>query len=168
VSVPSPARTLVLLRRIHDKYGPQGFGRVSQTLLALSFQAQGFRVTKNPVGVPDIMARRQTPAGGFAIEAKTSQEWRVTLPERELKGLTDSGLTPTLAVLSFPDRDPQWFLIDAKDLSTGTYEIARLVRHARINVGFDVNLVFRTVLGERIGMVMENLEALDSLLREGS
>jgi hypothetical protein len=138
---------------------------VSQTLLALTFQSQGFKVTKNPVGVPDILAHRADSSGGFAIEAKTSEEGRVTLQERELKGLVDTGLTPTVAALAFPDRDPRWFLIVGSGLPAGTYEMIHLARRPRVDVGFDTNSVFRRVLGERIGLVMENLEGLESLLR---
>lgn len=161
----SPARTLVLLRRLHDRHGAQGFGRVCQTLLAISFKSAGFEVTKNPVGVPDILARRAGPSGGFAIEAKTSEERRVTLQERELKGLVDSGLVPALAILSFPEPDPLWYLIDATKVAPGNYEVIHLARRPRVDVGFEVNSVFRTVLAERADSAMENLEELDSLLR---
>lgn len=164
--IPGPARTLVLLRRIHDQYGPQGFGRICQTLLALTFKSAGFKVTKNPVGVPDILSHRGVGGGGFALEVKTSEEKHVVLPERELRGLTASGLTPTLAVLSFPDFDPRWYLIGIAGLAAGSYDVTRLARRPPVDVGFDVNSAFRAVLGERIGLVTENLEGLELLLRD--
>jgi hypothetical protein len=166
MSMPGPARTLVLLRRIHDQYGPQGFGRVCQTLLALTFKSVGFKVTKNPVGVPDILSRRANGVGGCALEVKTSEEKRIVLPERELRGLTDSGLTPALAVLSFPDIDPRWYIVDIVGLVPGAYDVTHLARRPLVDVGFDLNGVFRVVLGERMGLVTENLEELELLLRD--
>src|SRR5579859_179529 len=165
--IPGSARTLVLLRRIHDQYGPQGFGRVCQTLLALTFKSAGFKVTKNPIGVPDILARRESRGSGFALEVKTSEEKHIVLPERELNGLTASGLTPALAVLSFPDIDPRWYMVDIVGLAPGAHDVTHLARRPLVDVGFDVNGSFRAVLGERMGLVMENLEELELLLRAG-
>lgn len=161
----SSARTLALLRRIHDRHGPQAFGRIGQTLLALSFHSQGFKVTKNPIGVPDILARRENPLGGFALEAKTSEGGKVSLQKRELKGLLDSGLTPTLAALSFPDRDPEWLFVEAHDLLPGIYEMVNLARRRRVDIGFDANFAFRTVLAQRIDLALDNPEDLEPLLR---
>jgi hypothetical protein len=163
---PGSARTLVLFRRIHDQYGPQGFGRICQTLLALTFKVEKFRVTKNPIGVPDILSRREEGEGGFALEVKTSEERQVLLPEREIEGLTSSGLTPTLAVLSFPEIDPRWYLVGIVGLTPGVHDVARLSRRPPIDVGFDVNRTFRAVLGERLDLVMNNLEELERLLRD--
>lgn len=166
MSVPGAARTLVLLRRVHDKHLAQGFGRVCQTLLGLSFKAAGFEVTPNRIGVPDILARRPGIAGGFAVEVKTSEERRIVLQARELEGLVNSGLTPTLAALCFPDPNPQWYLVDSRGLSAGTFDIDRLALRPSVDVGFDVNMTFRTILGERIDTIMENVEELDSLLKD--
>jgi hypothetical protein len=132
----------------------------------LTFKSERFEVTKNPIGVPDILSRRAAAGGGFALEVKTSEEKRVVLPERELSGLTASGLTPALAVLSFPEADPRWYLVNAVGLAPGSYEVARLVRRQPVDVGFDVNHAFRSILGQRAELVMTNLEELELLLRD--
>ena len=121
-------------------------------------------MTKNPIGVPDILATRDSRSSGFALEAKTSEDGRIALHERELQGLLDTGLTPTVAVLSFPDREPHWIFVDARTLTSATYELNRLARKPRVDLGFDVNLVFRMILAERIEAALERPESLDALL----
>jgi hypothetical protein len=160
----SAARTLALLRRVHDQHGPQSFGRIGQTLLALSFQAGGFKVTKNPVGVPDIRALHDNPARGFAVEVKTSEGGKITIQSRELKGITESGLLPTVAALWFPHVDPRWLLVDGREVTPGTYEMIQLARRRPVDVGFDVNQTFRLLLADRIDTILANPQRLDDSL----
>jgi hypothetical protein len=160
----SSARTLALLRRVHDRHGPQSFGRIGQTLLALSFQACGFKVTRNPVGVPDIRALHDDPARGFAVEVKTSEGGKVTLQDRELKGITESGLIPTVAALWFPHSDPRWLLVDGRDVIAGTYEMIQLARRRPVDLGFDLNQTFRALLASRVDSILANPGALEESL----
>jgi hypothetical protein len=160
----SSARTLALLRRVHDRHGPQSFGRIGQTLLALSFQASGFKVTKNPVGVPDIRALHDNPARGFAVEVKTSEGGKIILQDRELKGITESALIPMVAALWFPHSDPRWLLVDGREVTAGTHEMIQLARRRPVDVGFDVNHVFRTLLADRIDTILANPQGLDDSL----
>lgn len=155
----------MLLRRLHSRHGQQAFGRIGQSLLALSFKTEGYNVANNAVGIPDIRATNGASNLGFALEAKTSEKGRVTLSQRELKGLVYSGLTPTVAVLSFPDPKPQWHLLDARSLQAVTYDSARLVLSPAVEVGFDVNSRFRALLGEHFESLMDRPEVLDDLLR---
>jgi Holliday junction resolvase len=135
-------------------------------MLALAFHAQGFRVTKNPIGVPDILAIRDEPRAGFAVEAKTSEDGRVSLQERELDALLNSGLMPTVAILAFPDPEPRWIFVDARTVAPATYELIRLARHRQVELDFDVNLAFRSVVAGEIEAALERPDTLDDLLDE--
>jgi Holliday junction resolvase len=125
-------------------------------------------VTKNPIGVPDILATRDNPPVGFAVEAKTSEDGRVSLQERELQGLLHTGLMPTIAILVFPDPEPRWFFVDARAVMPATYEAIRLARLRQVQLGFDANLIFRAIVAERTEAAMERPETLDLLLQKGT
>ncbi len=98
------------------------------------------------------------------MEVKTSEGGRITLQDRELKGVTDSGLTPTVAALWFPHSDPRWLLVDGRGITAGTYEMVQLARLGAVDVGFDVNHAFGTLLADHIEMILANPQALDELL----
>lgn len=140
-------RTIYVLDSLHDALSPQEFGRAMQRVLACVFQAQGFLVVQNAVGVPDFTATGKDAGRALAVEVKTCEGSRVSLTQRDLDGVRVSGQTGVLAVLVFPDRTPRWLLISADTLSARAWLMRHLAAKPQVDVGFGVSDVFYRVVG---------------------
>lgn len=143
-------RTIYQLDLLHGRLSPQDFGRAMQQLLACAFEAAGFRVIENAVGVPDFTASRETANGvfqTFAFEVKTSDTARIVLTERDLDGIRIPGHTGVLAVLVFPARNPRWLLISEDALTARSWETRHLAQMQQVDVGFDLDEIFQRVIG---------------------
>lgn len=116
-----------------------------QQVLACSFEAAGFRVVENTVGVPDFTATSSITDGNdqtIAVEVKTSDKSKISLTQRDLDGIRTPGQTGVLAVLMFPAMNPRWLLNSADSISPGSWEIRHLGMKPQVNVGFDVDNMF--------------------------
>lgn len=164
---PDPVRCLALLSQLHARLGAAGFGRALQTLLGLTLQDAGFRVLRNAVGVPDLVASRPDGGNGFAFEVKTG-EGAITLSERDLDGVRSTGHRPVVAALLFPDPRPRWLVVDASTLVPGMHPQLRLARRSQVDLGFDLDAAFRTALGVYHPRAMLGSEALDLVFFERS
>jgi len=148
--------------------GPQTFGRYMQRLLAYSFESAGFRVNQNAVGVPDFIAQLvgEDSFQSIAVEAKTSLTGKVTIDERDLDGVRGAAATPVVAVLVFPSPTPSWLFVNANDLVPRVWEVRRLAAREQVQLGFDVQDVFLTLLGGLDSRVLDGSMFLNSWLEE--
>jgi hypothetical protein len=138
-------RTIHQLDVLRGKLTAQEFGRAMQQLLACAFEAAGFDVVENAVGVPDFTATPPRPAGNvgqIAVEVKTSDKPEISLTRRDLHGIRTLGQTGMLAVLVFPDLSPRWALVPANSVSARTWKMRHLLAMEQVDVGFDVNDIF--------------------------
>jgi hypothetical protein len=163
--VPDSLRVLALLDDLGARYGPQAFGQVMQRLLAAAFECAGYQVTPNAVGVPDFTASKPSQSIGFSAEVKTTAGGKVSLSQRDLDGVLNSGHTPVIALLDYPSSDPRWIFLDACSVKSGTLEVFRLCRKPRIELDFDANLLFRSLLAQCFKAAMDGKEALDEFLK---
>ena len=116
-----------------------------QQVLACSFEAAGFHVVENAIGVPDFTATASSTDGNgqtIAVEVKTSDKSKISLTQRDLDGIRTPGQIGVLAVLMFPAMNPRWLLISADSISPGSWEIRHLGMKPQVNVGFEVDNMF--------------------------
>jgi hypothetical protein len=136
------SRTIYKLDSLYHRLSPHEFGRVMQQVLACSFEASGFRVVENAIGVPDFTATSPPWSGDvqvIAVEVKTTDKAKLNVTQRDLDGISTAGQTGVLAVLMFPSKDPGWLLISANDLSPRSWALRYLRMKSRVDVGCDVN-----------------------------
>lgn len=160
---PNPLRILALVQQLQDRFGPQEFGQIMQTLLALTFRRAGFQVVPNAVGVPDLQVFRSGVSPSFAIEVKTGQTI-VSLSKRDLVGVMSKGGTPAIAAFFLSDPSPRWWLIDANSLKATTYRRYELSAKPVVDVGFDLTDQFSRTIAESFSIAMEGPGPLARLL----
>lgn len=165
MKTPDSVRVLALLDNLSRQFGPQTFGQLMQRMLAASFECAGYTVTLNAVGVPDFTATKQSPDTGFSVEVKTTAGGKVSLSQRDLDGVLNSGHTPVIAVLDYPSFDPRWLFLDARAIKPGAFEIFRLKRRPMATMDFDANLMFRSFLGQCPTSAMEGKERLEDAIQ---
>ncbi len=137
-------RAIGQLDALSDAVTPQEFGRTVQKLLAFSFEALGYSVTENPVGVPDLQVESSADGSCLAIEVKTGNP--ITISRRDLDGVQGHGQQGVLAALMFPDSHPRWCLVDATTLSPGRIEVRRLARAPQVDTALDVQATFLSLV----------------------
>ncbi len=141
-------RTIYQLDSLYKMLSPQEFGRVMQQVLACSFEAAGFHVIENAIGVPDFTAtspRIDGESHTISVEVKTTDKSRIVLTQRDLDGILNPGQTGVLAVLVFPAMNPGWLLIQAESVSARSWELRHLAIKPQVDVGFDVNTMFQRI-----------------------
>ena len=161
----NPARTLVLLNNLYTKYDARAFGQVMQLILSKGFSMAGYKVTYNQIGVPDFIAVSAQISKGYAVEVKTSGEGAISLSKRDLEGVTNSGYTPVVAILNYPDSDPKWYFIDAVSLVPIRYKMYSIIRKPNVIMDFDANSSFRESLLKYYDYAMEGKQALRNVIR---
>ncbi len=118
-----------------------------QQLLACEFQAAGFQVIENAIGVPDFTATSPASVGQtIDVEVKTSDKSKIPLTQRDLDGIRNPAHTGVLAILMFPVANPGWLLIPADSVSPRSWEIRHLKMKSQVDVGFDVDDMFHRIM----------------------
>lgn len=140
-----PVRGIALLDELYWRHRSQGFGRVIQLLLALTFHEAGYKVVRNSVGVPDLIATKEDPPIGYALEVKTGER-KISLSPRDIQGVVSTGHVPVVAILVFPDPEPHWLFLDARNIAPGTYRKHELARKPKAALEFDANATFMNTL----------------------
>jgi hypothetical protein len=143
-------RTIYQLDLLRKRLSPQEFGRVMQQALACAFEAAGFRVVENAIGVPDFTATSPMTSGEsqtLAVEVKTSDKSKIVLTKRGLDGIRTPGQSGVLAVLDFPALNPRWLLIPETSVTARSWEIRHLRMKPQVDVGFDVDEMFHRIMG---------------------
>ncbi len=158
-----PLRSLALLNELYARHQSQGFGRVMQLLLALTFQEAGYKVVRNSVGVPDLVATREEPPIGYALEVKTGER-KIPLSPRDIQGVLSTGHIPVVAILVFPDPQPHWLFLDARNIAPGVYGKHQLARRPKVLLEFDANATFRSTLAAHHSTAMQGTSALSQAI----
>jgi hypothetical protein len=152
-----------MVQQLEGSFGPQQFGQIMQTLLAISFKSAGFEVIKNAVGVPDLQAFHKGNSDGYAIEAKTGKT-SVSLSKRDLDGVRSTGRIPVVAAFFVSDPKPRWWLVNANALRVATYRRHEIESKPRVDVGFDLTDQFSRILASNIQIAMEGPGPLSRVL----
>jgi Holliday junction resolvase len=138
------AAAYLLLRKLKQSSISSDFGKICQSLLAISLRQNGFdHVVNRLVEGVDIDASGNP--GQFAIEVKTTEGNEVLIADKDVKGWRErrrDHYAPVLAALKISPLS-EWTLCDATHLPKGSHRIQRLRLHelqeltAIVTSGFD-------------------------------
>ncbi len=121
------------------------YGRVCQALLALTFSSIRFRISNFQFsGRPDFCAHRSRVE--YAVEAKAPLGNDVLLKKEDLDGVLGLGLTPVIAVLTYPEIETQWIVADAARIKPRKLSKASLKQLSLIDLENEINGSFLSVL----------------------
>jgi hypothetical protein len=146
------------LSKLYDEVRPQQRGQIVQSLLEFTLEIGGYSVTPNYIGVPDLRAAQRESGAGFAIECKTGNP--VVVSERDLKGIQDCQEIGVLASFVYPAIQPHWWLTDGNRLRVRSWAWWELGRLPTVDLGFDVDDVFVTLVNHVPVEVLMDREAL--------
>jgi Holliday junction resolvase len=124
------AAAYLLLRTLKQSSMGSDFGKICQSLLAISLRQNGFdHVVNRLVEGVDIDASGER--GQFAIEVKTTEGNEVLIADKDVKGWGErrrDQYAPVLAALKISPLS-EWTLCDATRLPKGSHRIQRLRLH---------------------------------------
>jgi Holliday junction resolvase len=124
------AAAFLLLRQLQQSPIGSDFGKICQSLLALTLRENGFNHVVNRL-VEGVDIDASGDSGQFAIEVKTTESREVLIGEKDVKGWKERSrdhYAPVLAALRISLLSERT-LCDATDLEKGTYRIQRLRLH---------------------------------------
>lgn len=158
-----------LLKKLHNKYGPQEFGKLCQKFLAISFQMAGYsHIVERGVQGVDIDA-----AGGngekYAVEVKTTVTKSVNFEQKDVDGLQkrkEDGYQSILAVLPL-DRFSDWIFAKADTIKSGILYIDSLRVYRSRELERCICSRFDKAVKEHFdGTIREAQRYLDNILRQ--
>jgi len=157
------------LKMLHDKYGPQEFGKLCQKLLAIAFRMAGYaHIVERGVQGVDVDA-----AGGngdkFAIEVKTTVTGSINFGQKDVDGLKkrkEDGYQPLLAVLRL-HRFSDWIFAKADTIKLGNIYIDSLRVYRLNKLEEHIGDLFDEVIEEHHeGTMQEAQKYLDKILQQ--
>ena len=120
----------LLLRQLQQSSFGSDFGKICQSLVALTLRENGFEHVVNRL-VEGVDIDASGDLGRFAIEVKTTEGHEVLIGEKDVKGWKERSrdrYAPVLAALRISLLS-EWTLCDATALPKGTHRIQRLRLH---------------------------------------
>jgi Holliday junction resolvase len=116
------------LKKLHDRYGAQEFGKLCQKFLAIGFRMAGYsHVVERGVQGVDIDAAGEK-GDKYTIEVKTTLKKSVNFEQKDVDGLQKKkvdGYLGVLAVLRL-DRFANWLFVKAETIKLGSLVIDSL------------------------------------------
>lgn len=166
------AQAFLLLRQLQQSSISSEFGKICQSLVALTLRENGFgHVVNRLVEGVDIDASGEL--GQFAIEVKTTETREVLIGDKDVKGWRERSrdhYAPVLAALRVSLLS-EWTLCDATDLPKGAHRIQRLRLHEVEALTEVANSRFDAVVNKHVPILLNltqrsPLEYLKALLRK--
>jgi Holliday junction resolvase len=119
------------LKNLHDKYGPQEFGKLCQKLLAIGFRMAGYsHIVERGVQGVDVDAAGEN-GEKYSIEVKTTVGQSLNFEQKDVDGLQkrkEDGYETVLAVLRL-DRFSNWIFAKADTIKSRRLLIDSLRPH---------------------------------------
>jgi len=116
------------LKKLHDRYGAQEFGKLCQKFLAIGFRMAGYsHVVERGVQGVDVDAAGEK-GDKYTIEVKTTLKKSVNFEQKDVDGLQKKkvdGYLGVLAVLRL-DRFANWVFAKAETIKIGSLVIDSL------------------------------------------
>jgi len=157
------------LSELHEKYGPQEFGKLCQKFLAIGFRMAGYThvVERGVQGVDVDVAAEKQPK--YSIEVKTTVAGSINFERKDVEGLhkrkTD-GYQPTLAVLRI-SRFSDWIFAKADTVKVGSVFIDSLRPYRLRQLEKEIcPLIDRAIIEHFEGTMVGGQTHLDNTLRE--
>ncbi len=114
---------------------------------------------------PDIVAHKGE--NSFIVEVKTSNSSVIRLKREDLQGINGAqGLKPVIAVLSYPDVEIHWILVDASRLGAGDYLKSSLKIFGMKDIESEMNKQFFAVIKKHQSSMMLGTNLLLQVFRE--
>ena len=157
------------LRRLHERYGAQEFGKVCQKLLAISFGMAGYgHVVERGVQGVDVDAAEEN-GERYAVEVKTTTRQLVQFEQKDAEGLENrrkDGYQPLLAVFRL-FLFSEWYFVKADRLKPGGIPFDSLRPYRLRTLEDRIKPYFDQAMEEHFKGAMERSQAyLDGVLRE--
>jgi hypothetical protein len=162
------SNTFNKLQEIHQKYGPQEFGKICQKLLAIAFHSGGYgHVVERGVQGVDVDAARE---GGekYSLEVKTTEKDAIVFGRKDEEGLSSrakDGYRPLLAVLQVGPLS-EWYFVESKRARVGTVIVESLRPYRQRELERVISPLFEdAVEAHHSGIMKVGQEYLDNILR---
>jgi Holliday junction resolvase len=162
------SHTFAKLQEIHQRYGPQEFGKICQKLLAIAFRSCGYgHVVERGVQGVDVDAAQD---GGerYSLEVKTTEKDSIVFGRKDEEGLSSrakDGYRPLLAVLQLGPLS-EWYFVDSKRVRVGTLTVESLRPYRQRELEQIISPLFEdSVRGHHSGIMNTGQEYLDKVLR---
>jgi len=162
-------KTYERLKSLHDKYGPQEFGKLCQKFLAITFQMAGYsRIVERGVQGVDIDAAGES-GEKYTIEVKTTVTKSINFEQKDVEGLQkrkEDGYQPVLAVLRL-DRFSDWIFARADEIKPGSLYIDSLRVHRLRELEAGTRPLFDQAIENHFHRTMQEAQRyLDNFLRQ--
>jgi len=157
------------LKKLHDRYRPQEFGKLCQKFLAIGFQLAGYdHIVERGVQGVDVDAAGEK-GEKYTIEVKTTVKKSVNFEQKDVDGLQKKkvdGYLGVLAVLRL-DRFANWVFAKVETIKPGSlvidslrpYRLSELEREICPFIDEAINQHFE-------GTMRESQKYLDTVLRQ--
>lgn len=157
------------LKKLHEKYGPQEFGKLCQKFLALAFHMAGYRhIVERGVQGVDVDAANES-GEKYALEVKTTGSKFVSFEPKDVDGLKKrekDGYQPVLAVLRL-DRFSNWIFARADTIKAGSIFIDSLRPYRLRDLEGSIYSFFdKVIMNHFDGTMAEAQRYLDDALRD--
>ena len=157
------------LKELHDKYGPQEFGKLCQKFLAIGFRLAGYsHIVERGVQGVDVDAAGEK-GEKYTIEVKTTAGKSVNFEQKDVNGLKErkkDNYQGVLAVLRL-DRFANWIFAKADTIKSGSLFIDSLrpYRLRELEAGI-CPFIDEAVTEHFDGTMREAQKYLDNVLRK--
>lgn len=159
------------LKTLHNKYGPQEFGKICQKFLAIAFQEAGYScVAESERGVQGVdIGEVERGDEKYSIEVKTTITAHINYEQKDEEGLIykkRQGYQPVLAVLKL-DRFSHWLFARSDKLKAGRISIISLRAYRLDNLEGEISRYFDEAVKEHYENTLEGGQNyLDTVLRQ--
>jgi hypothetical protein len=164
-------RTVIyqLLSALHERHGPQEFGKICQKFVAIAFRAAGYaHVVERGVQGVDVDAANGS-GEKFALELKTTVKDVVEFKRKDADGLasrSQDGYLPLLGVLRLAPLS-DWWLAEAVRLRPGRLRVEGLRPYRRRGLEGAIKPFLDDVIEKYFQDTLTGSQAyLDRVLRE--
>lgn len=152
-------RTRVLLDEILKIHGSRTFGSICQLLLGLTFVDLGFRVLEcRLTGRPDLIVQKDVE--NYAIEVKASVVTEVVIKQEDIDGVVGTEHKAILAILSYPEVETKWIIIDARLVHAGRLNKISLEKYSLNQIESAVSNAFPSTLQKYYETAKKGVRAL--------
>ncbi len=166
ISASEYYRIYGIINGLERRHTASDLGRICQCLLALTFKERDFRISNFQLsGRPDFCAQRGTES--YALEVKSPTTAEVLLKEEDLSGISQLGMIPIIAVLTYPELECRWILADAEAIPAKKMPKTYLKKFSKLRLESEINASFLQILEKYKDYANVGVDSLREILETG-